>query len=228
VMKNVTGYDLVKLMAGSWGTLGVLSEVALKVLPKPEAELSLSVEVADTATAVKLMSAALGSSFEASGAAYDPAVGRACVRVEGFGDSVAYRAQRLTELLQGIGDVRQIDEPGLWASIRDAAVFHDLEGDLWRLSVSPGDAPEIARRADAERLLLDWGGGLIWALVPVGTDLRDLLGPFDGHATLVRASVDTLANLGRFQPEIATVSALTQGIRRKFDPQGLFNPWLMG
>jgi len=105
VMKNVTGYDLVKLMAGSWGTLGVLSEVSLKVLPKPECVVTLSVQAPGPAQAVRILSRALGSPFEVSGAAYDPVPARAYIRIEGFEASVAYRAERLSDLLAADGRV---------------------------------------------------------------------------------------------------------------------------
>ncbi len=229
VMKNVTGYDLVKLMAGSWGTLGVLTEVSLKVLPKPEASATLTVPAKDAATAVRILSEALKSPFEVTGAAYDPQQQRALIRIEGFAESVSYRTGRLQELLGQFGAVDPIEpSDALWQRVRDAADFADTQGDVWRISVKPGDAPEIAARAEADRTLFDWGGGLIWALVPAGTDLRARIGVFSGHATLVRAGADTLARLGRFQPEPQGIAALTKGIRQKFDPRGVFNPGLRG
>ncbi|WP_120631663.1 FAD-binding protein [Ruegeria sp. EL01] len=229
VMKNVTGYDLVKLMAGSWGTLGVLSEVSLKVLPKSESIAALAVQVGDFAQAVKALSAALKSPFEVSGAAYDPAVGQVLLRLEGFADSVAYRIGRLKTELAGFGEISEVEDPEtLWRSVRDVSMFRDVEGDVWRLSVKPGAAPEIAARLEAEKLLFDWGGGLIWALVPEGSDVRARLGAFEGHASLVRADAETLQALGRFQPEPAGVAVLSQGLRQRFDPNGVFNPGLMG
>ena len=229
VMKNVTGYDLVKLMAGSWGTLGVLTEMSLKVLPKPEASATLAVPAKDAATAVRILSEALKSPFEVTGAAYDPQQQRALIRIEGFAESVSYRTGRLQEVLGRFGAVDPVEpSDALWQRVRDAADFADTLGDVWRISVKPGDAPEIAARAEADRTLFDWGGGLIWALVPAGTDLRARIGAFSGHATLVRAEADTLARLGRFQPEPQGIAALTQGIRQKFDPRGMFNPGLMG
>lgn len=229
VMKNVTGYDLVKLMAGSWGTLGVLTEVSLKVLPKPEASATLALPAKDAATAVRILSEALKSPFEVTGAAYDPQQQRALIRIEGFAESVSYRTGRLQDLLGQFGAVDPVEpSDALWQTARDATDFADTPGDVWRISVKPGDAPEIAARAEADRTLFDWGGGLIWALVPAGTDLRARIGAFSGHATLVRAGADTLARLGRFQPEPQGIAALTQGIRQKFDPRGMFNPGLMG
>ncbi|WP_282152866.1 FAD-binding protein [Ruegeria atlantica] len=229
VMKNVTGYDLVKLMAGSWGTLGVLTEVSLKVLPKPEVAATLSVQVSDVTTAVAALSAALKSPFEVSGAAYDPDMGSALLRLEGFAGSVTYRLDQLKSLLSGFGEVAELEQPGtLWVDLRDAAGFHEQSGDVWRISVKPSDAPGIVARIRADRTLFDWGGGLIWALVPVGTDLRAHLGAFGGHANIVRAGSETRAELGRFQPEAPGIAALTKRIRQRFDPRGLFNPGLMG
>ncbi|WP_170438610.1 glycolate oxidase subunit GlcE [Ruegeria arenilitoris] len=229
VMKNVTGYDLVKLMAGSWGTLGVLTEVSLKVLPKPEASATLAVPAKDAATAVRILSEALKSPLEVTGAAYDPQQQRALIRIEGFAESVSYRSGRLQELLGQFGAVDPVEpSDALWQRVRDATDLADTPGEVWRISVKPGDTPEIAARAEADRTLFDWGGGLIWALVPAGTDLRARIGAFSGHATLVRAGADTLARLGRFQPEPQGIASLTQGIRQKFDPRGMFNPGLMG
>lgn len=229
VMKNVTGYDLVKLMAGSWGTLGVLTELSLKVLPKAEVSATLAVEVADADAAVRALSAALKSQFEVTGAAYNPQQARALLRVEGFADSVSYRTGRLTSILAEFGSVSEISEDTvLWRDIGDVTPFHGKVGDVWRISAKPGDAPELAARAEAAQSLFDWGGGLIWALVPEGTDLRARLGAFQGHATLVRCAPETAARLGRFQPEPTGVAALSRGLRQKFDPRGIFNPGLMG
>ncbi|WP_298851118.1 glycolate oxidase subunit GlcE [uncultured Ruegeria sp.] len=229
VMKNVTGYDLVKLMSGSWGTLGVLTEVSLKVLPKPESMATLSVDAQDASSAVQVLSTALKSPFEVTGAAYDPVGKKAMLRVEGFADSVAYRIHRLTAELAGFGEVtEEEDAAALWTGIRDVHPFRGQDGDIWRLSVKPGDAAEVTARVEANQTLFDWGGGLVWLRVPNGTDVRAQLGEFSGHATLVRSDIATIMRLGRFQPEPAAVSALTKGLRTKFDPHGLFNPGMMG
>lgn len=229
VMKNVTGYDLVKLMAGSWGTLGVLSEVSFKVLPRPEAVATLAVSVPDAERAVRTLSAALGSPFDVSGAAYDPQRGMALVRVEGFEDSVAYRTKRLTDDLVKFGEIEtDTDSQATWQGIRDVSAFAGQPGDVWRVSVKPTDAPEIAARAEAAATLFDWGGGLIWLLMPEGTDLRARIGAFEGHATLVRASTETRGRLKMFQPEEPALAMLSQNLRQRFDPKGLFNQGLMG
>jgi len=228
VMKNVTGYDLVKLMAGSWGTLGVLSEVSFKLLPRPETEATLVLEGLDGGRAVAAMAAALGSPFEVNGAAHLPD-GRTALRLEGFAASVAYRAGALAGHLAGFAAPARLEaseSAALWTAVRDVAPFHGVAGDVWRLSVKPSDAPALVARAGGPALY-DWGGGLVWLLLPEGTDLRALLGPFQGHATLIRASTATRARIAPFHPDPAPVAALAAGLRRKFDPRGILNPGLM-
>ena len=228
-MKNVTGYDLVKLMAGSWGTLGVLTEVSFKVLPLAGTEATLIVDVPGAAQAVGAMTSALTSPYDVTGAAWLPGTG-ALIRVEGFAGSVAYRSGELAKRLASFGPVRVETDAdahsALWTGIRDAAPFHGQHGDVWRISVRPSDAPELVARI-AGQVLLDWGGGLIWALVPEGTDLRADLGPLTGHATLIRASEDTRRRIAPFHPEAPPVAALTRGLRAKFDPRGILNPGMM-
>ncbi len=236
VMKNVTGYDLVKLMAGSFGTLGVLSEVALKVLPAPAATGVLLIEGLEDARAVAALTMALGSPFEVTGAAHTPrgvdGAPVTMIRIEGFEASVDYRLARLTDLLAGFGEIAVERDPARsaagWTWVRDVAAFHGMPGDVWRVSVKPTDGPGIVERAGAEGVLYDWGGGLVWLLLPGGTDLRARLGAFAGHATLVRASEATRAAIAPFQPEDGPVAALTAGLRRQFDPRGILNPGLMG
>ncbi|MCA2014116.1 glycolate oxidase subunit GlcE [Cereibacter sphaeroides] len=228
VMKNVTGYDLVKLLAGSWGTLGVLSEVSFKLLPRPESAATLVWEGLDAAQTVALMSAALGTPYEVNGAAHLPD-GRTVLRIEGFTRSVAYRANELAVALARFGRSVTLDREEtatLWDAVRDVAPFHGREGDVWRLSVKPSDAPALAAKAGGEALF-DWGGGLVWLLLPQGTDLRAKLDTFSGHATLIRASLDTRRAIPSFQPEPAPIAALTRGLRQKFDPRGILNPGLM-
>ncbi|WP_103334687.1 FAD-binding protein [Pseudotabrizicola formosa] len=222
VMKNVTGYDLVKLMAGSWGTLGVLSEVSFKLLPVPETGATLILRGLSDAQAVQAMASALGSPFEVNGAAHWPGEGT-FLRIEGFAASVAYRAAQLRRHLAAFGALEIEEGTARWAGIRDVTPFHGRNGDVWRISVKPSDAPGLVARMRADAVLYDWGGGLIWALAEPGTDLRAALGAFEGHATRVRG-----AGPGAFQPESPGVAALTRGLRAKFDPRGILNSGLMG
>ncbi|MFV2034865.1 MAG: FAD-binding protein [Halocynthiibacter sp.] len=235
VMKNVTGYDLVKLLCGSHGTIGALSEVAFKVLPTVETEATVLIDGLSDVTAVEAMSAALGAPFEVSGAAHARA-GRngppvTMLRLEGFEGSVRYRSGKLQNLLARFGEITVDCDPeqsaSLWRDVRDVAGFHGGEGDIWRISVKPSDGPLVARNLGDAEVLFDWGGGLVWARVAAGTDLRALLVQIKGHATLVRASDATRARLGVFQPEPGPLAAISRGLREKFDPRALLNPGLM-
>ena len=226
VMKNVTGYDLTRLMAGAHGTLGVLTEVAFKVLPVPEVTLTLHLDGLDDAQAVAAMAAALGTPFEVTGAAHLPGQGT-FLRLEGFADQAAYRAARMAEALAGFGKAARIDDDP-WPGIRDVTAFAGRPGDVWRLSLTPSEAPGIVARAGAEAVLYDWGGGLVWLLMAPDTDLRARLGPIPGHAMLIRAAPDTRARLGSFQPEAPAVAVLSQGLRARFDPRGILNPGRIG
>jgi glycolate oxidase FAD binding subunit len=225
----LTGYDLVKLMAGSRGTLGVLSEVAFKLLPRPETEATLALGESTPEAAVAAMAAALGSPQEVNGAARLPD-GRVVLRLEGFAASVKTRAQVLAARLARYGDWATLEageSAALWANVRDVAPFHGLSTDVWRVDTRPSSAPGIIARAGGGALM-DWGGGLIWLSLPEGTDLRARLGAFEGHATLIRASAATRRAVAPFHPEEPRVATLSQALRARFDPRGILNPGLMG
>lgn len=250
VMKNVTGYDLVKLMAGSYGTLGVLSEVSFKVLPKPDTETTLSIQGQSVDAAVAAMSAALGSPFEVSGAAHGPISTDGAptyLRIEGFETSVEYRAEELRKLLSGFGEIAISDAEGsrtLWKEIRDVREFA-AHGCVTRVSIKGTDLPELysaAKNAFSSEgsgsspfdVLLDWGGGLAWfaghdpALAIEGVTLHRWLQQYckghGGHATLFKGVAQTPV----FQPEPELLANLANGLRKKFDPKGILNPGLMG
>ncbi|MFT3973268.1 MAG: FAD-binding protein [Amaricoccus sp.] len=224
VMKNVTGLDLVKLLAGSHGTLGILTEVAFKVLPAAAETATLVFDGHDLATAGRAMRAALATPYGVSGAAH--ADGRTLLRVEGFPASVAHRGAALATALARFGAARIEPGPGPWAAIRDAGTLAGREGALWRISVKPTDGPGVAASLAPAEVVLDWAGGLVWALAPEAIDVRARLG-VPGHATLVRASAAAKARWGVFAPEPAPVAALSDGLRARFDPRGILNPGLM-
>lgn len=223
VMKNVTGYDLVKLLCGSYGTLGVMTEVSLKVLPKPATSATILVHGLDAAGAVAAMSAALGSPFEVTGAAYN---GDTLIRIEGFADSVSYRLAQLTDKLRSHGEISQVTDAAasekLWSAITNVDALAPVAGDIWRISVKPSDAPTVLERLPVEASLLDWGGGLVWAALPTGHDPRPALQGIGGHATRIRGT-----GPATFHPEAAPLAAITAGLRARFDPRGILNPGLM-
>ncbi len=234
VMKNVTGYDLVKLMCGSHGTLGVLTQVAFKVLPMPETSALVSVTQLDPARAVEAMSAALTSPFDVSAAAHRASRERCTmIRLEGFEGSVKYRSGRLKDLLSRFGEVEvslnHETNQQVWADVRDVKLVAGGQGDVWRISVRPSDGPAVIAALPAAAVCqMDWGGGLVWARVPAGTDVRGSIQAIEGHATIIRADEATKNKLGVFQPEQAALSAISRGLRAKFDPAGILNPGRMG
>lgn len=231
VMKNVTGLDLVKLMAGSHGTLGVITEIGFKVLPAPEAVATLALDGLDVGRAVAAMTAATDTPYEVTGAAHVPRdLGEGPVtllRVEGLAGSVAHRARELARAMGRFGAARAV-EGADWAWVRDAAGFAGREGAVWRLSVKPTDGARVAAALPEAELVFDWAGGLVWALVGEDFDLRGALAGVPGHATLVRGSEAAKSRWGVFHPEPPPVAALAEGLRAKFDPQGILNPGRMG
>ena len=220
-MKNVTGYDLVKLMAGSHGTLGVLSEVSFKVQALPEAEATLVLEGLDDVAGLAALRQALGSPFDVSGAARIG--GRSLVRVEGMTGSVAYRVGRLRSLLAGDTAVAEGEgSAAFWREVRDVAPFAGRAGAVWRLSVVPSAAAGIVAGLGGEAIW-DWGGGLVWLLQPEvrAAEVRATVAG-RGHALLMRGEGPA------FAPEAPEVAALTAGLRARFDPRGILNRGLMG
>lgn len=225
VMKNVTGLDLGKLLAGSFGTLGVLTEVALKTLPMGETQQTMAFPGVSVRQAVEIFSTALGTPFEVSGAAFHD--GTAWLRVEGLAKQVGYRRTRLTALF-GSRPIDLLDEAEsrrLWRALRDVQHFAGNPDPVWRVLVKPTDAPAVvaALTEMGGQASLDWGGGLIWYAGPAEpAALRRAAQP--GHAFLVRGPADAPI----FPPEPRAVSDLSNALRRTFDPAGIFNPGLMG
>ncbi|WP_073332994.1 FAD-binding protein [Wenxinia saemankumensis] len=223
VMKNVTGYDLVRLLAGSRGTLGVLSEVALKTLPVPETECTLLAEGLAPGGAVDAMSRALGTPFEVSGAAHLPD-GRTALRLEGRAASVRYRAEALRGRLGGTW-AEAADSAALWREVRDVTAFAGGHAAIWRCAIRPSRAAALLAAIGTDhRALLDWGGGLVWLSVPSGgaEAVRGAAARLGGQASLVRRG-PVPAEVPALPPESPAVTALSEGLRRKFDPRGLFS-----
>ena len=253
VVKNVTGYDVCKLLAGSYGTLALMHEVTVKILPAPERTRTVLVFGLEPPAALEALGAALGSAHEVSGAAHMPAeaaarsavsyvsgagAGVSAVRVEGFPASVEARCAALRALLGRFGAVEELHSKNsatLWREIRDVSPFAGDDRPLWRLSVPPASGAEAAARvaegADVDALF-DWGGGLVWLAVGGASDageaaVRAAAAAVGGHATLVRADAPTRAARAVFQPQAQGLAALSTRIKRAFDPAGVLNPGRM-
>lgn len=240
VMKNVTGYDLPKLICGSHGTLGVITEIAFKVLPKPEAQVTLYCDGLSPRDGVAALGRALTSPYGITGAAHSGlgAGGRTLLRIEGLEGSVRERTDKLLALLGPDWLTAEgADSASLWRAVRDVAPFANADGAVWRVSVKPSDGPALSDRLAKEGIrhdaLFDWGGGLVWLLVPMNGDagagpVRKAVGGIGGHATLVRAGTAIRAAVPVFQPEPAPVARISVGLREKFDPRAVLNPGRMG
>ncbi|MFO1032867.1 MAG: glycolate oxidase subunit GlcE [Hyphomicrobiales bacterium] len=235
VVKNVTGYDLPKLLTGSWGTLAAMTSVTLKVLPRPETEETLVLRGLSDADAVRLMSEALQSPADVSAAAHLP--GEATyLRLDGIAPSIAFRRDRLVKLLDhDAGVLAEKESRKLWQRVRDAEPFHKLKDKaIWRLSVTPMDAPAIVALISTQMnatWFYDWAGGLVWLATENAGDagaaiIRGALP--SGHATLLRAGDSVKQAAGVFQPQAPALAALTDRIRQAFDPRGILNPGIMG
>jgi glycolate oxidase FAD binding subunit len=222
VMKNVTGYDLAKLLAGSRGSLGVLSEVSFKVQAQPEAEATLVIEGLGDEAGLAALRKALGSPFDVSGAARHS--GRSLVRVEGMAGSVAYRVGQLRAVVGGeVSVVADEASATLWREVRDVVPLQGKPGEIWRVATLPTAAAEIVARLEGQALW-DWGGGLIWLLLDHGRGAELAAAVAGrGHATLVRGEGGPV-----FPPEAPEVAALVAGLRAKFDPRGILNRGMMG
>lgn len=225
VMKNVTGLDLSKLLAGSHGTLGVITQVALKTLPLAPARATLAFHGIDRAEAVRIFSTALATPFEVTGAAWRD--GSAYLRIEGLEKQALYRRERLLSLFTG-RDVEELYDAAttaLWRELRDASHFAGSDQPLWRILVKPTEAATTCQALEAlgGHCSLDWAGGLVWYMGPANAQSvrRATSG---GHATLIRRGA---LQGPAFQPPSGGLAALSAGLRKTFDPAGILNPDLM-
>ncbi|MFP6743590.1 MAG: glycolate oxidase subunit GlcE [Alphaproteobacteria bacterium] len=251
VVKNVTGYDLCKLFAGSYGTLAVMTSVTVKVMPAPEKTRTVLVAGLGDQDAGRAMTAALTSPHEVSAAAHLPAAVAArsgvsyvsgaggaitAVRVEGPAPSAEHRCQALRDLLSSYGDIEELhghNSGALWREVGDVAPFVGRpDREVWRLSVPPTAgatvAASILENADGE-VFYDWGGGLVWlSLVDDhGATVRAAVAETGGHATLVVADTARRDALAVFEPQEPGLAALSARIKDGFDPRSILNPGRM-
>jgi glycolate oxidase FAD binding subunit len=247
VVKNVTGYDLCKLLAGSWGTLAAMTDVTLKTLPRAETEATVLLLGLGEAAAVKAMAVAMGSSCDISGASHLPAnvalhvsdnlpTGRAITafRLEGVEPSVIHRQSALEALMAPFGVsavLAATPSRALWRAVRDVMPFAADgwagEHSVWRISTAPMRGAQlaeiIAAKCDAE-FMFDWAGGLVWAAIATGEDagaaaVRHAVQVCGGHATLIRAPIALRAALAVFEPQPNGLAALTRRVKQSFDPK---------
>jgi glycolate oxidase FAD binding subunit len=252
VMKNVTGLDLVKLLCGSHGTLGLLTEVTFKVLPLPPASATIVLSGLGDAEAAAAMAQAMALRVEVSGASHLPESVRSrflggglpdgpatALRIEGLEASVAVRREKLVAAFASIAPVTVLDHEAtssLWREIRDVKPYADgTQKPLWRVSLAPSAGHRLVGALRLEAgvdAFYDWQGGLVWLRMEADAE-ADLLrryvrGLGGGHATLVRAPDVIRAVTPALEPEPPAVAALSARLREKFDPKRIFNPGKMG
>ncbi|SFJ98929.1 FAD-binding protein [Methylocapsa palsarum] len=251
VVKNVTGYDLSRGLAGSFGTLAVATEITFKVLPRAETLATLVLPGLESEAAAAALCAAMGAPVDVSGAAHLPLFAAArqgfpraatLLRLEGFAPSVAARLDQLEAALRPFGRAERLDAAAstiLWRAIRDAAPLAEhLDSLIWKISVAPKAGPLVAAAIGNElpvEAMFDWSGGLVWlALDPAhgsaGADAgagiirRAVASHGGGHATLMRAPIEIRAIVPVFEPQPDALRGLAARLKAQFDPLGILEP----
>jgi glycolate oxidase FAD binding subunit len=224
VVKNVTGYDMPRLMAGSFGTLAILTTVTFKVLPKPETETTLIILCTDYVDAGAIMRAAMQAPCDVSCASYLPGTG-VLLRLEGIAASVADRKQRLKSILER--EATEISDRGSsnqWQVIRDLKWLRSRDRIVWKISLPPTDGPALANALSAQgaHVVLDWSGGLVWAEMENFINVRTLIK--SGQAQIFCASEDLRVTEDVFHPQQRDLAALSRRVKQSLDPRGLLNP----
>jgi len=210
VMKNVAGYDVARLLAGSLGTLGLILEASIKVLPRPAEETTLQLEMDET-QALSSMNAWGGQPLAISATCWHRQ--RLAVRLSGSGAAVRSARERIGgEILDAASAEK------LWRDVREqTAVFFQAEAPLWRFSVPSTAAP----LALAGEQLIEWGGALRWLRTsePAVTQ-RGRASALGGHATRFRGGD---ASADAFTPLVPAIADIHRRLKAQFDPDGIFN-----
>ena len=250
VMKNVTGYDLSKLMCGSFGTLAVLTELVLKVLPAPETERTVVVRGLNDADGIALLTKAARSSCPVGGLAHLPADAKApapavhltgrgeavtLLRVEGTAPLVEHATQQITAMADHYAGVLDEDESRIvWRAVREIEPLTLRAGDrLWRFSLPPAESaafPPTLPGARTPRRLYDWGGGLLWCVLPEDTPAEEIhrrAQEAGGHARIVRSSSPPAVETPVFPPLAPANQKLHVQLKDAFDPNRVLNPGRM-
>ena len=255
VVKNVTGYDMSKLQAGALGTLSVLTEITIRVVPRPETSCSVVFDGLRDEGAIRVMAEGLNSPHEVSAAAHLPAsiatraavpaiagssAGVTLLRLEGHGPSVSFRADALARSLGATRLLDDADSRSIWAAIGSVEpLLSDGDRLIWRVCTTPslaaGAMAEIQSKLPGAKGYFDWGGGLLWLSLDsteAGTDagalvVRGALAKLGGHATLVRAPEPLRRAVPVFDMPDPALGALARRIKASFDPHAILNPGRM-
>lgn len=251
VVKNVTGYDMSKLQAGAFGTLSVLTEITLKVMPKPQSTTTILLPGLADEAAIALLARALNTPYEISGVAHLPAgVARrsgvavaarggavTALRLEGHAPSTAFRADAVEALLGRGERLDAAQSAQFWRELGEVSPLLPPAGRvIWRLCPTPSAAPGVLRGISgafaSAQAYYDWGGGLVWLSLEAtdaGPDagaaaVRGAMARAGGHATLIAAPAAVRAGVPVFEPLPAPLEALARRVKQSFDPRGILNP----
>jgi glycolate oxidase FAD binding subunit len=230
VVKNVTGFDLPKLVCGAYGTLCVLTEMTFRVYPQPEFATTLCLsDVTPEEGFAALRKIAL-SALEPAGLAYlpgnmlaDVGNGAALIKLEGAARPLDEKIAMAHGLL---GDRLHPIEQDQFAAIGSGETFAGITGDIWRVMIARADAPRVARTLNARHWLGDWAGAVLWLAADPseGPRIREVAVEANGQAMLLRGSADSRALHGLFAPQAPALAALGRAVKAAFDPLSLFNP----
>ncbi|MGE0626511.1 MAG: FAD-binding protein [Hyphomicrobiaceae bacterium] len=253
VMKNVAGIDVARGLAGSWGTLAVLTEVTFKVVPIPEETATLAIFGLPDEIGIEVLCAVMGTPYGITGAVHlqeAPASRLWTSEIRGAGKSatvfrleaspraISERTEKLRKLLKAYGEIVAFagaPSRDFWQELRLLTAMHGSTNPLWRISTAPRLGPavvgSISRYMQVEAVY-DWSGGLIWLEVPFSadagaTDIRRMIALHGGHATLIRAEPSVRSSVEVFQPLDPAVDRLTRRLKSTFDPAGILNPGRM-
>ncbi len=234
VVKNVTGFDLPKLVCGAYGTLCVLTELTFRVYPKPAFSATLCLADVSAEDGFAALRKIAHSALEPAGLAYLPASmmpgvgekvgqGAALIKLEGARQPLEEKIALAHGLL---GEAVQRMEGDPFPVFASGEKFAELTGDIWRVMIAPSDAPRVAKELNAQYWLGDWAGGLIWLAAPPseGPRIRAIAAAAKGQAMLLRAAPEARAELGLYAPQAPALAALGRSVKAAFDPLGLFNP----
>jgi glycolate oxidase FAD binding subunit len=238
VVKNVTGFDLPKLVCGAYGTLGVLTEMTFRVYPKAQYSATLCLLDVSPETGFAALRKIAHSALEPAGLAYLPASmlpdmgqdvgqgvgqGAALIKLEGARQPLEEKIALAHGLLDNA--MRRVEED-MFGAIGCGEKFADLPGDVWRVMIAPSDAPHVAKELNARHWLGDWAGGLIWlAAQPADAQrIRAVAASVQGQAMLLRAAAENRAKHGLYAAQPPALAALNRAVKAAFDPLSLFNP----
>jgi glycolate oxidase FAD binding subunit len=253
VLRNSAGFDLCRVMCGSWGALAILLETTFRVMPRPEETQTIILLGLTDEIAVEAMSTALGTPYAVTGAVHidealcarlwhsglrETGVSVTAIRLECFSAFMARRIDRLKDVLRHFGELHVLDDEdsqSFWGELRQLSVLQGGERPVWRISTAPRNGAKVVasiRRYMPVEAVFDWSGGLVWLEVPVAadagaTDIRRALGSFGGHAMLIRAPTAVRRQVEAFHPFDPKVEQMTQALKAVFDPVGVLNPGRM-